>query len=98
MNEQQVEKLFHLKKHYNMIQQINPKSIEEIADCLALIRPSKRYLIPKYARANHQLRKNMQKELYSKPSSGEIWFKRSHAIAYAHLIVIQLHLITKGKL
>lgn len=87
-----VSKLFHLSNHYNIVNKISPTSIEELADCLALIRPAKRYLLNDYLKD----RDSVRKILYQKPSNEKVWFKKSHSIAYAHNIVLQLHLIEAG--
>jgi hypothetical protein len=82
-----VEQLFQLSKHYDIINRIKPKSIEELADCLAIIRPGKRKYLDKYVND----RDNIRRFLYIKESESD--FKLSHAIAYAHIIVLQLHTI-----
>lgn len=85
-----VSKLFHLSKHYETVSEIAPTSIEELADVLALIRPNKRSLIPKYKRD----KKAARLELYQKRDPSDL--RKSHAIPYAMLIVLQLHLIKGG--
>lgn len=84
-------KLFQLSKHGDVLSAVKPKSIEDLADVLALIRPGKKQLVKLY---------NSQKDatrriLYAKDESGYS-FKKSHAIAYAMVIVLQLHLINSG--
>lgn len=94
--EQFVKQLFHLGttdqmgklKHYPTLCKIKPMSLEEVADVLALIRPSKQNLIDQY-RTNT---KWIRTQLYQ--SSDEHYtFKRSHAFSYATNIVIQLNLL-----
>ena len=87
-----VEKLFHLHRHSTILRKVKPTSIEELADCIALKLPSKRLLLDAYTK-NKQL---VRKELYSRPDDGSVWFKKGHAIAYAMIIVLQLHLIKGG--
>lgn len=82
-----VSKLFQVHRHYQLLAQIKPKSVQELADCIALIRPGKRHLVQAYKKAPDIVRN----ELYRKPIEG-YYFKRSHAIAYALTIVLQLHL------
>lgn len=84
-----VKQLFQLSNHFDIIQLVRPTSITDLSDCLALIRPGKRKLLHKYVNG---LVGNDQ--LYS--DSDEYYFKRSHAIAYAQVIVIQLNLIKEG--
>lgn len=92
--ERQVEKLFQLHNHYDLLVQVAPTSVQEIADCITLIRPAKRHLIPQYIRDRKRTR---DEHLYKKVGDAYA-FKRSHAVSYALTIVLQLHLITAGKL
>lgn len=82
-----VENLFQLSRHFETISKIKPKSIEELADVIALIRPGKRHLLDFYLRD----RDNARKLLYLKDENG-FAFKKSHAIAYSLVIQLQLHL------
>lgn len=82
-----VAKLFHLSKHFDTVYKIKPKSVSELADCLAIIRPNKTKLVDKYCKN----KKAVQKELYTKRDASDL--RKSHAIPYALLIVLQLHLI-----
>jgi DNA polymerase III alpha subunit len=88
-----IVKLFHLHKHGQLLQRVRPTSVQEIADCLALIRPGKRELLDQYLRNKDKVRPI----LYTKADNGYS-FKRSHAISYALTIVLQLHLIAQGRL
>jgi DNA polymerase III alpha subunit len=85
-----VSKLFQLSNHYDLVVTIKPKSIIELADCIALIRPGKRYLLDGYLKDKDVIRQ----ELYKK--TDKYYFKRAHAISYATTIVLQLHLIKGG--
>lgn len=82
-----IPKLFHLSKHASVLKKVKPKSVEELADVLALIRPNKKHLIDKYITNKVETRK----ELYKKVDASDL--RKSHAIPYALLIVLQLHLI-----
>ena len=42
-----VDKLFHLNGHHNIVNKLQPKSIEQLAAVLAIIRPAKRQLMYK---------------------------------------------------
>ncbi len=88
LEESVVERLFQLRKHFVLLLKLKPKSVEELADCIALLRPAKRHLIDKYLQSPQRTRT----ELYKMPLPPGC-FKRGHAIAYALTIVIQLHLI-----
>jgi DNA polymerase III alpha subunit len=81
-----VNNLFHVNGHGNILRQMVPKSIEELAAVLAMIRPAKRYLIGKDWTT-------VMTEIWTKPENDEYYFKKAHAIAYAHVIVIQMNLI-----
>jgi hypothetical protein len=81
--------LFHVNGHGNLLRQMKPCSIEELAMCLALIRPAKRYLVGKTWTEIGQ-------EIWTKPTNDEYYFKKAHAVAYAQAIVVQMNLICDG--
>lgn len=83
-----VEKLFQLSKHLELLRKVKPKSLEDIADALALIRPGKMELLPLYLNDKIKARGL----LYQKGADGYS-FKRSHSLSYAMVVVLQLHLI-----
>jgi hypothetical protein len=77
-----VEKLPHIGNYYDMVVDLSPKSIEDLADILALIRPGKIHLYDSYIKD----KKKTRKMLYLRPREG-MYFKKSHAISYAMMIV-----------
>jgi hypothetical protein len=85
-----VSRLFHIKNHYDIVAKCEPKSIEDLADILALIRPSKKDLLDKYLKDKFSVRSL----LYVKHLDSDL--RKSHAIAYAMNIVIQMNLIELG--
>lgn len=87
-----VEQLFQLSRHHDLIQQIQPKSVLALADCLALIRPQKRFMLKYYLIDPVKTRI----DLYKQEHTEGYGFKKAHAIAYALVIVLQLHLIKGG--
>jgi len=89
LREEHVAKLFQISKHHKIISQVKPQSIQELADVVALIRPNKRHLLNDYIRNKTKVRPM----LYRQGSDDKSSFKRSHALAYAMTIVLQLHLI-----
>lgn len=89
-----VAKLFHIKNNPDMLKKIRPRSVQELADCLALIRPGKNRLVAQYINDPDGTRE----ELYTKSADDKYAFKRAHAIAYALTIVLELHLIGAGVL
>lgn len=90
-----VDKLFQLSKHYEVVNYIKPKSVEDLADCIAVIRPGKKHLLDSY---DHNNKKQFRKKLYDKNDKNVYSYKKGHAISYALTVVLQLHLIQKGVL
>jgi len=78
--------LFHVNGHGNLLRQMKPCSIEELAMCLALIRPAKRHLIGKDWTEIGQT-------IWTKPDNGEYYFKKAHAVSYAMAVVVHMNLI-----
>ena len=85
-----VDQLFHLNGHFNIVSKLEPKNIKQLAAVLAIIRPAKRGLMYKDW-------VDILKEVWIKPTDGSYFFKKSHAVAYAHAIVVQMNLIRKDK-
>jgi DNA polymerase III alpha subunit len=81
--------LFHVNGHGSLLKQMKPSSIEELAMCLALIRPAKRHLIGKEWT-------EISTEIWTKPENGDYYFKKAHAVAYAHVVVVQMNLICES--
>lgn len=81
--------LFHVNGHGAILRKMQPKSIEELAMVLAMIRPAKRYLIG-------QDWSVVKKEVWQKPAGDEYFFKKAHAVAYAAAIVVQMNLICES--
>ena len=84
-----VNLLFHLNGHGDVLKKTCPTSVEQLAAVLAMIRPAKRYLIGKDW-------ETIMKEVWTKPTTDEYFFKKSHAHAYAMAIVVQMNLICDG--
>ena len=89
-------RIFQLGRHYSLVSAIEPKSVPEVADCTALIRPGKQHIKEKYVNASNRGRQALRRELYEKPSNGAYYFKKSHATAYALTVKLQLHLFKAG--
>ena len=84
-----VNLLFHVNGHGNILRQMKPTSVLELAAVLAVLRPAKRYLIGKdWSTVN--------KEVWQKPEGDEYYFKKAHAVAYAAAIVVQMNLICES--
>jgi hypothetical protein len=78
--------LFHVNGHGAILRQMKPTSILQLAAVLAMIRPAKRYLIGKDW-------DTVMTSIWTKPENDEYYFKKAHAVAYAHVIVVQMNLI-----
>jgi hypothetical protein len=81
-----VNKLFHVNGHGSILREMKPTTIEQLAAVLAMIRPAKRYLIGKDWTT-------VMTEIWTRPENDDYFFKKAHAIAYAHVIVVQMNLI-----
>jgi DNA polymerase III alpha subunit len=78
--------LFHVNSHGAILRQMKPTSILQLAAILAMIRPAKRHLIGKDWTT-------VMTTIWTKPEDGEYYFKKSHAVAYAQAVVVQMNLI-----
>ena len=85
-----VDNLFHLNGHFNIVSKLKPRNIEQLAAVLAIIRPAKRQLM-------HKDWVDIMNEVWVKPTDGSYFFKKSHAVAYAQAIVVQMNLIARDK-
>ena len=83
------DKLFHVGEHSSLLQRLKPTTIEQLAATLAIIRPAKRHLVGKSWT-------DIMKEVWVKPSDGAYYFKKAHAVAYAHAIDVHMNLICEG--
>lgn len=81
--------IFHVNGYHNLIARLKPKSIEELAMFLALLRPGKKHLVPVVDEKGFEAIKD---EIWVK-TEDTYSFKKSHAIAYAHAIVVQMNKI-----
>ena len=84
-----VDLLFHVNGHGSILRQMKPRTVEQLAAVLAMIRPAKRYLIG-------QDWDTVLKEVWIKPVNDEYYFKKSHSISYAMVIVVQMNLICES--
>ena len=85
-----VDQLFHLNGHFDIVSKLEPRNIKQLAAVLAIIRPAKRHLL-------HKHWTDIDKEVWQRPKDGSYFFKKSHAVAYAHAIVVQMNLMTRAK-
>lgn len=87
-NKEFCERLIHIGGHYDtLIKMPEPvNSIPRLAMFLAIIRPAKRHLIGKTW-------KEVAETIWDKPEDNSYYFKKSHAIAYANLVAVNINLI-----
>lgn len=78
--------VFHVAGHGTILRNMQPKSIEQLAAVLAMIRPAKRYLIGKDWTT-------IMQEIWKKPDNDEYYFKKAHAISYAMAVVVHMNLL-----
>ncbi len=81
-----VKQLFHVGEHSTILKKMKPKSVEELAMILAMIRPGKRHLLGKNWT-------EISETVWIRPESGEYYFKKAHAIAYAVAITVQMNFL-----
>jgi hypothetical protein len=81
-----IEQLFHIHNHSDTVIRMKPRSVEQLAMVLAVIRPGKKHLIGRIWDIIAQEVWTKTDDVYS--------FKRSHAIGYAMAIVLQLNAMT----
>lgn len=82
-----VERVVHIGNHYDLLQRM-PEPVDSIARMamfLAVIRPGKRHLIGKTWQ-------DVAATVWDTAADGYI-FKRSHAVAYAHLVTLHMNLL-----
>lgn len=89
------DNLAHVNGYNVLLKELKPRSVEELAMVLALIRPGKKHLTSKCITKGFDSIKN---DIWTKPTDGTYIFKKSHAISYAMLIVMQLNLLCETML
>lgn len=94
-DEEFVKKLPHISTHFEIVDKISPSSVIELSDTLALIRPAKIHMVDNYLNNRELVRDN----LYRKPANGKYYFKKSHSISYAMMIISVMNLLdVKGSM
>jgi hypothetical protein len=83
-------RLIHIGAHYDtlirMPEAVN--SIPRLAMFLAVIRPAKRHLIGRTWQ-------EVAESVWERPSDDSYYFKKAHAISYAHLVAVNINLISE---
>lgn len=81
-----VTQLAHINNYPDLLEAYKPRSVEELAMIIALVRPAKRHLIGKTFA-------EMRAEIWQKPDNDAYYFKKSHSFAFAISIIVQLNLL-----
>lgn len=91
-----VEKLWHIHNHFDLVNQMKPRTIEQLAMLLGVIRPAKQHL-------QNKSWQEIEQTIWIKPQVGDenyeyktSFFKKSHAISYSVGIIVQMNLITEN--
>lgn len=80
------DQVFHLNGHSELLKQLKPQSVEQLAAVLAMIRPAKRHLA-------NETWLTINKEVWKKPENNEYYFKKAHAVSYAVAVVVHMNLL-----
>lgn len=83
-----VKMLFHISNYSSIVKDYKPVTVEQLAMILAIIRPAKKHL-------QGLSFDEISKTVWDKPDDDSYYFKKSHAIAYALTIVVQMNLISE---
>lgn len=84
-------KLIHIGAHYDTLIRIPEavNTIPRLAMFLAIIRPAKRHLIGKTWA-------EVACTVWEKPEDGSYYFKKAHAVGYAHLVAVNMNLLSRA--
>ncbi len=86
LDEEFCSKVIHVNGHYDLMTQMKPDSIVRMAMFLAVMRPGK-------ANLRQHNWKDIAEKVWIKPEDGSYYFKKAHAVAYAHLVAIHVNLL-----
>lgn len=87
-----VVKLQQLGRHFDVVDAYEPKSIDDLACLIAIIRPGKAHLLG-------QPWDVVRREIWLKDPDGGYSYKKSHAVAFATCIIAQLQsMIESGEI
>lgn len=78
--------VFHISGHGEILRKLKPRTVEELAAVLAIIRPAKRHLV-------NSDWGTILKEVWTKPADGEYYFKKAHAMSYAFAVIVHMNLL-----
>jgi len=84
--------IFHVNGYHDLVARLKPRSIEQLAMFLAILRPGKKHLVPVCEEKGFDAIKD---EIWIK-NEDAYTFKKAHAVSYAHAIVVQMNCICEG--
>lgn len=84
-----VNMIFHIKGHGAAMRLMKPKSVDQLAAMLAMIRPAKKHLLGKDW-------DTIMKEVWVVPENDDYFFKRSHSYSYAITVIVHMNLICES--
>ena len=80
------EQVIHVGNYYDLICNMKPDNIPRMAMLLSIIRPAKAHL-------QNKPWKTVAETVWQKPVDGGYYFKKAHAVAYAHLVAVHINLL-----
>jgi len=80
-----VNQIFQINGHGYLLRKLKPKNLEQLASCLAIIRPAKKHL-------SDSDWSTIENEVWKKPDNNEYYFKKSHAFSYAMAVIVHMNL------
>lgn len=80
------EQVIHVGNYYDLINKMKPNSIPRMAMLLSIIRPGKAHL-------QNKSWKDVAEDVWKKPDGDAYYFKKAHAVAYAHLVAVHINLL-----
>lgn len=79
-------RLIHVGNYSGLLSSMKPSSVEQISAVLAIIRPAKAHL-------QHRPWPQVLKEVWKLDSAQGYQFKKAHAYAYGHLVMLHMNLL-----
>lgn len=86
LNAEFSDMVFHLHGHSALLQKLKPRTVEQLAATLAIIRPAKRHLADKSWI-------QILEEVWIKPTDDSYYFKKAHAISYAVAVIVHMNVL-----
>lgn len=91
-HEKPEDQVTHLGNHYELVKTYPPQSVMDVAALIALIRPRKRYLIGEpWEVIEEKIWQKLPEE--ETDDKGSYFFKKSHATAFALVVMVHLQIL-----